>query len=120
MLVAAISYFLFSPVAENLIGGIFANASAMYSILAIGIFATLALWFIPGAKKYSIGAFLLCVIAYAGIEILAPYAGVLTTVIAVIATIAVLIMVKRPILRYLHNANGRALPTWGRIALYLL
>jgi len=120
MIIAAISFFLISLVAENIIGGIFANAAAMYSILAIGIFATLALWFIPSAKKYSIGAFLLCVIAYVAIEALAPYAGVLTRVIAAIVTVLVLIAVKRPIFRYLRSANGRALPTWGRIALYLL
>lgn len=120
MIIAAVVFFILSQVAGSIIGGIFSNSEAMYMILVVGIFAAIALWFVPQTKGYAFGIAGVLIVAYVALQVLAPYASVLITVIAAIATVVVLVMVKRPMLRYLRNGNGRNLPTWARICLTLL
>lgn len=120
MIILAVCMVLFSHLVGSVLAGVFANSEAMYSILAVGIFAAIALWFIPKTKGYALGIVGVLIVAYVAVEVLAPYASVLTIVIAAVASVVVLVQVKRPMLQYLHRGNGRNLPTWARVCLTLL
>ena len=120
MIILTAGFILFSHLIGSIVGSVFSNSAALYSILAVGIFAAIALWFIPKTKGYAFGIAGVLIVAYVALQVLAPYASVLTTVVAVVAAVVVLVMVKRPMLRYLRNGNGRNLPTWARVCLTLL
>lgn len=120
MIILTACFILFSHLAGSIIGGVFGNSEAIHMILAVGIFAAIALWFVPQTKGYAFGIAGVLIVAYVALQVLAPYTSVLITVIAAIATVVVLVMVKRPMIRYLRNGNGRNLPTWVRVCLTLL
>lgn len=120
MIIAAVVFFFFCQVAGSIIGGVFGNSEAMYMILGVGILAAIAFWFVPKTKGYALGIAGVLIVAYVALQVLAPYASVLAIVIAAIVTVVVLVMVKRPMLRYLRNGNGRNLPAWAKVCLTLL
>lgn len=120
MIIATVAFFITNYVVGTILGGIFGNSAAMYTILTIGILAAIALWFVPNTKQYALGIAGVLIVAYVAVEVLAPYQVVLTALIAAALAVVVLVQVKRPMLRYLRNGNGRNLPAWARVCLTLL
>ena len=57
----------------QLFGFIYANTSAIYTLLALLIFVAVAMMFLQETRKYSGIAFFIAVLLYASIGILAPF-----------------------------------------------
>lgn len=100
-------------------GFIYANTSAIYTLLALLIFVAVAMMFLQETRKYSGFALIITILLYAGIEILAPYtvavAWIISATIAIVATVSI----KKPMLRMVRR-NRQTLPTWGRVLLSIL
>ena len=87
----------------NFFAFIYVNVEAIYTIVVLLIFAAIGMMFISQLRKYSVGCFLLTVLVLCGIEILAPYIGIVTIILSVVFSLIMTFIIKRRIVRYMRR-----------------
>ena len=103
----------------QIFGFVYANTSAIYSLLALLIFAAIAMMFLQETRRYSGVALFLAVLLYATVGILAPYTWAIGWIVAAIIAIITTVLIKRPMLRMVRRNSGH-IPTWCRILLSII
>lgn len=103
----------------NLFGFIFANPSAIYNMLALAIFACIALTFVREVRRIAWVGVILSIILYASVQVIAPHAVETAMMLSFIATVPVTIFAKRRML-YIIRRNRAMLPRWARVVLTVL
>lgn len=110
-------------VANMLVTGLFtfiyANTAAIYSLLALLIFATLAMTFIQSTRRFAWVGFVMVILLYVAVDVLQPYTVSIAWIISAILAIVATVVVKRPMLRMVRR-NRNNLPAWSRIVLSII
>ena len=118
MLIIIALFLTMNYLVSSFLSTVFANTAAITHILAIMIFVTLAMMLIHETRRFAIPAMFLVVVLMVALEVLAPYATVMTNVIAGILSITGLVYVKRPMLRYVRRNPD--LPAWAAWTLRII
>ena len=103
----------------NIFGFVFTNTSAIYNMLALAIFACIALTFIREARRIAWVGVILSIILYASVQVIAPHAVETAMMLSFIATLPVTIFAKRRMLHMIRR-NRAILPRWARVILTVL
>ena len=123
MIIFTILFFAIDKMADIVFNVLFGNMDAVYTILSILIFVSLALLLIESSLRWVLVVFCLAVILYAGFGLLAPYQDIICKVLAIVLSIVGMVLVKRPLLQYVRNDEEQEeprIPTWVRWVLRLI
>lgn len=115
MLICFTLFVLVKNMTTAFMANVFANQSAVYSILVIVMFLAIALTILHQTRRWGWVGFLIAAILYAAVEILAPYQNSVAIVIAAIVAIVIAVIVKRPMWRYARRLKG-----WKRVVFTLI
>ena len=107
---------LFKGVTNRIFGGLLANQESIFYLLAIGIFIGVAMFLIEGARRYAGAVFAICIILYAALSLLGPYASSLSQVLAIVIAAVATVFIKVQIIRHTRRQRMHWLL---RTALYI-
>lgn len=122
MVIFSILFFAVLKTANAVFSVLLANTNAIYSLLAVLIFLTLALTYIKETRKWAWTGFLLAVILYAAIGILAPHVRFIAYLIAFGIAIPGTIFFRKHFIKFLkkNDESIKNLPTWFKFILKLI
>lgn len=122
MVIFSILFFAVLSIANAVFSILHANTNAIYSLLAVLIFLTLALTYIKETRKLAWTGFLLAIIFYATIGILAPYVRFISYLISFGIAIPGTIIFRKHLMKFLkkNDESIKNLPTWFKFILKII
>ena len=123
MLIFIVLFMVASYVTTSFLVTVFANTAAIYSILSIVLFGGIGLMFLKEARRIGTTIFLAAVLLMVAVQGLAPYKDILIKCVAAILAIVGLVLLKRPMLRFVRNderSQNPFLPVWARWVMRLI
>ena len=119
MIIFFFFFFAINVLMAQIFGFVYANTTAIYSLLALLIFGAIAMMFIQETRRYSGVALIIAILLYAAVEILAPYTVAIGWIISAIVAVIATVSIKRPMLRMVRR-HRQTMPTWCRIILSIV
>lgn len=123
MITGIVLFFIANLAITSFFNGIYSHTEDIFTILAIVIFLALAMTFLRSTRNYAWIGFIMAIILYAAIDLLAPYIGTLTFVLSLIIAITITLAIKRPMWRAMRREANRQpprIPAWGRLLIQLI
>lgn len=122
MITFSILFFAVLTTASAVFSVLIANTHAIYSILAIIIFLTLTLTYIKQTRKWAWTGFILAVILYSAVGILAPHVRFITYLIAFGVSIPCTLIFRKHFIKFLkqNDKSIQKLPIWFKFIIKLL
>lgn len=111
MLTFIILYAIFGGIVRSIVVGLILSSNAIYSILAVCIFITIALMFLPSARHWGTIGLIAVVLGYVVFDVISSYPIEVMQLISFVLSLAVTLPIKRAMWRFVRYdavqaANG--------------
>lgn len=100
MLELILGYFGARHLMANILYGVYSVQEAVYDLLVVLIFLSIALMFLNETRRFAIPALLVIVVVYVGLSSVLNHAGVVCTITGVAAAVALFVIIKPRIIRW--------------------